>query len=150
LRPLSNSPRVRYFCSPQHTGGAFHPVIGEMERAAGLTRDDTPQTKLDKLEAALAQTSSLIQDTALFAQMLSLANDGRYPALELAPQPRRQRTVEAFILQLATLTRSNSVLMILEDWSDPTSLEVCGRIVDRIRTLPVLLIVTFRPEVDPP
>jgi class 3 adenylate cyclase/predicted ATPase len=144
--------RLRYFCSPQHTDSAFHPMIGQMERAAGLAHDDTPQTKLDKLEAVLAQTSTSIQDSALFAEMLSLPNDGRYPAFELAPQQRRQRTLEAFILQLATLTRSNPVLMIFEDahWSDPTSLEVCGRVVDRIRTLPVLLIVTFRLEFDPP
>src|SRR5215470_7996300 len=144
--------RLRYFCSPQHTDSAFYPIIGQMERAAGLAHDDTPQTKLDKLDAVLAQTSTSIQDAALFAEMLSLPNDGRYPVLELAPQERRQRTLEVLTLQLATLTRSNPVLMIFEDahWTDPTSLEVFGRVVDRIRTLPVLLIVTFRPEFDPP
>jgi class 3 adenylate cyclase/predicted ATPase len=144
--------RLRYFCSPQHTDSAFYPIIGQMERAAGLAHDDMPQTKLDKFDAMLAQTSTSIQDAALLAEMLSLPNDGRYPALELAPQQRRQRTLEAVILQLATLTRSNPVLMIFEDahWTDPTSLEVLGRVVDRIRTLPVLLIVTFRPEFDPP
>jgi hypothetical protein len=66
-----------------------------MERAAGLANDDTPQAKLDKLDAVLAQTSTSIQDVALFAEMLSLANDGRYPALELAPPQRRQRRLEA-------------------------------------------------------
>ena len=42
--------------------------------------------------------------------------------------------------------------MIFEDvhWIDPTSLEALGRAVDRIRTLRVLLIVTYRPEFDPP
>ena len=42
--------------------------------------------------------------------------------------------------------------MIFEDvhWIDPTSLEVLGRTVDRLRTLGVLLIVTYRPEFDPP
>ena len=81
--------RLRYFCSPQHTDSAFYPIIGQMERAAGLAHDDTPQTKLDKLDAVLAQTATSIQDAALFAEMLSLPNDGRYPALELAPQERR-------------------------------------------------------------
>jgi predicted ATPase len=127
-------------------------MIGQMERAAGLAHDDTPQMKLDKLHAVLARTSTSIQDAALFAEMLSLPNDGRYPALELAPQQRRRRTLEALILQLEALTRSSPVLMIFEDahWTDPTSLEVFGRVVDRIRTLPVLLFVTFRPEFDPP
>ena len=92
------------------------------------------------------------QDAALFAEMLSLPNDGRYPALELTPQQRRQKTLEALISQLEALTRRNPVLMIFEDahWTDPTSLEVFGRVVDVIATLPVLLIVTFRPEFDPP
>ena len=144
--------RLRYFCSPQHTDSAFYPIIGQMERAAGLAHDDKPQAKLDKLDAVLAQTSTSTEDAALFAEMLSLPNDGRYPALELAPEQRRQRTLEALTSQLAELARLQPVLMIFEDahWIDPTSLEVFGRIVDRIKTLPVLLIVTFRPEFDAP
>jgi predicted ATPase len=144
--------RLRYFCSPQHTDSALYPIIGQMERAAGLAHDDKLQAKLDKLDAVLAQTSTSTQDAALFAEMLSLPNDGRYPALELTPQQRRQKTLEALISQLESLTRRNPVLMIFEDahWSDPTSLEVLGRVVDVIATLPVLLIVTFRPEFEAP
>ena len=154
LERLAGEPhtRLRYFCSPQHTDSALYPIIGQMERAAGFVHDDTPQAKLDKLDAVLAQTSTSKQDAALFAEMLSLPNDGRYPALELTPEQRRQRTLEALISQVETLTRQSPVLMIFEDahWTDPTSLEVLGRIVDRIRSLPVLLLVTFRPEFDPP
>ena len=144
--------RLRYFCSPQHTDSAFYPIISQMEHAAGLAHDDTPQARLDKLDALLAQTSTSMQDAALFAEMLSLPNDGRYPALELAPQERRQRTMQARISQLETLTRRTPVLMIFEDahWTDPTSLEAFGRVVDRVRSLPVLLIVTFRPEFESP
>ena len=84
--------------------------------------------------------------------MLSLPNDGRYPALDLAPQQRRQRTLEALTAQLAGLASQQPVLMIFEDahWTDPTSLEAFGRTVDRIKTLPALLIVTFRPEFNAP
>ena len=62
------------------------------------------------------------------------------PTLELAPQQRRQKTLEALTAQLEALSRSNPVLMIFEDahWIDPTSLEALGRTVDRIRTLGVL------------
>jgi class 3 adenylate cyclase/predicted ATPase len=154
LERLSGEPhtRLRYFCSPQHTDSAFYPIIGQMERAAGLAHDDKPQAKLDKLDAVLAQTSTSTEDAALFAEMLSLASDGRYPALELAPEQRRQRTLEALTIQLAELARQQPVLMIVEDahWTDPTSLEAFGRTVDRIKTLPVLLIVTFRPEFNAP
>jgi AAA ATPase domain/Adenylate and Guanylate cyclase catalytic domain len=144
--------RLRYFCSPQHTSSALHPIIGQMERAAGLAHDDTSHLRLDKLDAVLARTATSIEDAALFAEMLSLPNDGRRPTLNLTPQQRRQRTLEAVISQLEALARQNPVLMIFEDThsTDPTSLEVFSRVVDRIETLRVLLIVTFRPEFDPP
>ena len=84
--------------------------------------------------------------------MLSLPNDGRYPALDLTPEQRRQRTLEALVSQMEALARQNPVLMIFEDahWTDPTTLELFGRVVDRVRSLRVLLIVTFRPDFDPP
>jgi class 3 adenylate cyclase/tetratricopeptide (TPR) repeat protein len=154
LERLATEPhtRLRYFCSPQHTDSALYSIIGQMERAAGLAHDDKPQAKLDKLDSVLAQTSTSVQDAALFAEMLSLPNDGRYPALDLTPEQRRQRTLEALMSQLAGLARQNPVLMIFEDahWVDPTSLEVLGRAVDRIATLHVLLVVTFRPEFNAP
>jgi len=84
--------------------------------------------------------------------MLSLPNDERYPALDMTPEQRRQKTLEALGWQMEALSRSNPVLMISEDahWADPTSLEVFSRTIDRLRNLRVLLIVTFRPEFDPP
>jgi class 3 adenylate cyclase/predicted ATPase len=144
--------RLRYFCSPQHTDSALHPIIGQMERAAGLAYNDRPQVKLDKLDGALAQASTSPEDAALFAEMLSLANDGRHRAQELSAEQRRQRTLEALSTQLAALAHQQPVLMIFEDahWTDPTSLEVLGRTVDRIKTLPALMIVTFRPEFNAP
>jgi class 3 adenylate cyclase len=154
LERLATEPhtRLRYFCSPQHTDSALYPIIRQMERAAGLAHDDTPQAKLDKIDAVLAQNSTSKQDAALFAEMLSLPNDGRYPTLDLVPQQHRQKTLEALTSQLAGLASQHPVLMVFEDahWIDPTSLEVLNRTVDRIKTLPVLLIVTLRPEFKAP
>src|ERR1700674_5538744 len=123
-----------------------------MERAAGLAHGDTAQVKLDKLDALLAQTSTPVHDVSLFADMLSLPNDGRYPAQEMTSEQRRQRTLEALGSQVEALSRSSPVLMVFEDahWTDPTSLEAFSRVVDRLRNLRVLLIVTFRPEFEPP
>ena len=154
LEHLATEPhtRLRNFCSPQHTDSALHPTIGQMERAAAFTHDDLPQAKLNKLEALLVQTSTSTHDAALIAEVLSLTNDGRYPVLELTPQQRRQKTLEALVLQVVILSRQNPLLMILEDahWMDPTSLELFGRIVDSIPSLRVLLMVTFRPEFQAP
>jgi predicted ATPase/class 3 adenylate cyclase len=153
LERLASEPhtRLRYFCSPQHTDTAFYPIINQMARAAGLEHDDPAAVKLDKLDALLVQTSTSKPDAAFLAELLSLPTDGRYPALDLAPQQRRQKTLEALISQVEVLARSKPVLMIFEDahWIDPSSLELLGRTVDRIATLRVLLIVTFRPEFEP-
>src|SRR6476661_4211704 len=144
--------RLRYFCSPQHTDSALYPIIGQMERAAEFAQDDTPQVRLDKLDAVLTRTSTPKADAALFADMLSLPNDGRYPTLDLTPEQRRHRTFEALSLQIEALTSSRPVLIIVEDthWVDPTSLEAFGQVVAQIPNLPALLIVTFRSEFEPP
>ena len=117
-----------------------------------LAHDDTPQAKLDKLDALLAQSSTSPQDAALLSDMLSLPNDGRYSTLELTPPERRQKTLEALASQVGTLARQNPVLMIFEDahWADPTVSNYLRRIVDKIPSLRVLLVVTYRPEFDPP
>ena len=110
------------------------------------------QTKLDKLDAVLAQSYTPPEDRALFAELLSLPNDGRYPKVELPPQQRRQRTLEALTRQIVALAEQSPVLMIFEDvhWIDPTSLEALGRGIDRIKAVGVLLIITYRPEFEPP
>ena len=144
--------RLRYFCSPQHTDSAFYPIVSQMERAAGLAHDDLPRARLDKLDTLLAVTATSREDAALFAEMLSLPNDSRYPVRELDPRQRRQKTMEALIGHIEAASRQSAVLMILEDahWADPSSLEAFGRLVDRIDRLRVLLFVTFRPEFSAP
>ena len=154
LERLATEPhtRLRYFCSPQRTDSAFFPIISQMERAAGFAHDDTVQAKLDKLDVLMAQSQTTPGDIALFAEMLSLPNDGRYPTLDLTPQQRRQRTLEALRGPVETFARKNPVLMIFEDahWADPSSLEVFNGAVDRTAVRRVLLIITFRPEFAPP
>ena len=92
---------LRYFCSPQHADSALHPIIGHMARAAGLARDDTPQARLDKLDALLAQSATSREDAALLAEMLSLAE--RRPLSRARTRPRSsagRRTMEALIGQM--------------------------------------------------
>jgi class 3 adenylate cyclase len=114
LERLATEPhtRLRNFCSPQHTDSAFYPIIGQIERAAGFAHDDTAQAKLDKLDAMLVQSSTSTKDAALFADMLSLRNDGRYPALELTPEQRRQRTLEALVSQVTALAPRRPLRLI--------------------------------------
>jgi class 3 adenylate cyclase/predicted ATPase len=144
--------RLRYFCSPHHQDSALFPFIDQLSRAAGFVGDDPPASKLEKLEALLALTAPPDEDVALLAHLLSLPVSERHPLPNLSPQRKKERTLEALLRQLEGLARRQPMLMIFEDahWIDPTSHELLDLIVEHVRSLPVLLIVTFRPEFQPP
>jgi len=144
--------RLRYFCSPQQTDSTFYPIIRQFEHAAEFGHGDAAGARLDKLDTVLARTETSTEDAALIAELLLLPNDGRHPALILDAQQRRQRTLQVLQTQLDVLARQQPTLMIFEDihWIDPTSLEWPSLVIERIRSRAVLLIVTFRPEFDPP
>ena len=155
LERLASEPhtRLRYFCSPQHTDSAFYPIISQMERAAGLAHDDTPSEARQARCRARADFYPYPEDAALFAEMLSRPNDGRYPVLDLTPEQRRQRTLEA----LTCTNRGTGTAATGADdlrgcpLADPTSLEVFGRTVDQITNASrCCWIVTFRPEFEAP
>src|SRR6185437_11772306 len=143
--------RLRYFCSPYHQDSALYPFIGQLERAAGFTRDDTATMKLDKLEALLGAGAEP-GDISLIAEMLSLPGGERFPPLDLSPRRKKERTLVALLGQLQTLARRQPVLMIFEDlhWIDPTSRELLDLAVENITELPGLLVATYRPEFQPP
>ncbi|ESY74482.1 hypothetical protein X740_31770 [Mesorhizobium sp. LNHC221B00] len=149
---IQNEPhtRLRYFCSPHHQDSALHPTIAQLERAAGLERDDPPDSKLDKLAALIAPASP--EDAALLADLLSLPTEGRFPPLQLTPQRKKEKTFDALLRQLEDLARQGPVLMLFEDvhWIDPSSRELLDLVIERVPRLPVLLLLTFRPEFQPP
>jgi class 3 adenylate cyclase/predicted ATPase len=144
--------RLRYFCSPYHQDSALYPFVDQLERASGFARDDMPAAKLEKLETLLARAAPPDEDVAFLADLLSLPDSERHPLPSLSPQRKKERTLEALIRQLEGLARRQPVVMVLEDahWIDPTSRELLDLAVERVRSLPVLLIVTFRPEFQPP
>ena len=139
---------LRYFGSPYHTETALWPMVQQLGHAAGFGRDDTSDAKLDKLEALVARVG---QDPAaaapVLAQLMGLPGE-RYPPLDVAPPVLRARSIELLLAQFEELARQQPVLITLEDahWLDPTTREVFDRVVDRIQALPVLLVVTARPE----
>src|SRR5208337_4347458 len=141
---------LRYFCSPHHQDSALYPFIAQLERAAGFTRDDTVEAKLGKLRALLAPGSQDDDDIALLSELLSLPSSAAN--LNLSPQRKREKLFEALLSQLEAEARHRPVLMVFEDaqWIDPTSRELLDLTVDRVRHLPVLLAITFRPEFQPP
>ena len=142
-----------YFCSAHHRDSALYPVIAQLERAADLRREDTPEARLAKLEALLAQGSNTWrEDLPLIAGLMAIPTGGRYPVLELSPQKRRERTLNALLAQLAGLAARQPLFMLFEDvhWADPTTLDILDLTIERAMALPVLVIVSFRPEFVPP
>src|SRR5262249_26860899 len=111
------------------------------------------EQRLEKLEALLAVSSSRVQTAApLFAALLSIPFGERYPPLALSPTQQRRRTLAALLDQLEDLAHQQPILLSFEDahWADATSLELLDLTVERVRQLPVLALITFRPEFEPP
>jgi class 3 adenylate cyclase/predicted ATPase len=144
--------RLRYFCSPYYQDSALFPFIDQLGRASDFTSDDPPAVKLDKLEALLAGAAPPVEDVAFLADLLSLPVSERHPLPNLSPQRKKDRTLEALIRQIEGLSRQQPIVAVFEDahWMDPTSRELLDLAVERVRTLPVLLVITFRPEFQPP
>jgi class 3 adenylate cyclase len=144
--------RLRYFCSPYHEDSALYPFIDQLGRAAGFARDEPPAVRLEKLEVLLARSEPPEEDLALIADLMSLPASDDHPLPNLSPQRKKERILQALLRQLEGLARQQPVFMVFEDahWIDPTSRELLDLIVERVRSLPVLLIMTFRPEFQPP
>jgi predicted ATPase/class 3 adenylate cyclase len=144
---------LSHYCSPYHTASALYPVVNLLERAAGFTREDPPDAKLDKLEAVLAQgTEGWVEAVSLIAEVLGIVAGARYPSPNLSPQRKAQRTLEVLVEQVEGLAARQPVLALYEDvhWIDPTTLAALGLLIERVERLPVLVLITFRPEFVPP
>ena len=140
--------RLPYFCSPYHQDSALYPLVEQLGREAGFARNDMPAARLERLEVLLARAALPHEDVAILADLMSLPASERHPLPNLSPQRKKERTLEALIRQLEGLAHHQPVLMVFEDahWIDPTSRELLDLTVERVPRLPVLLIVTFRPE----
>jgi predicted ATPase len=142
--------RLRYCCSPYHQDSALHPFIAQLERAAGFAHDDTPAQKLYKLTTLIAPGARDCDEVTLIADLLSLPSGAA--ELGLTPQRKREKLLAALLHQLDARARQQPVLMVVEDlhWIDPSSRELLDLIIERAANLPLLLVLTFRPEFQAP
>ena len=144
---------LRYYCSPYHQSSALYPIIKQLEGAARLLHDEPPEKKLDRIEDLLTRTGAAVDATApLLASLLSLPIEPRYAPLNFTAQQLKFRTLEALEAWVVRLTTKQTTLMVFEDlhWADPTTLELLDRLVERVHDLPVLLLMTFRPDFASP
>jgi class 3 adenylate cyclase/predicted ATPase len=143
--------RLSYQCSPYHRNSAFYPLIEQIERAAAFDSEDPPALRLDKLEAMLSIDGVDRAATApLLATLLSIPATGRYQPLALGAAQLRRKTVAMLLELVAGLARRRPLLLIFEDvhWADATSIEWLHCAIDLARRMPIMIIITFRPEFD--
>jgi class 3 adenylate cyclase/tetratricopeptide (TPR) repeat protein len=143
---------LRYFCSPHHRDDTLYPVIARWEHELGIVRGDTPQERLRKLEAIVVSRRFEAKDIPLLASMLSVPLNGRYGKLDLGAQRQKELTFDMLIRRIESLARARPVLIVFEDaqWSDRTTNELLDATIDRLAGLPVLRVISFRPEFIPP
>jgi class 3 adenylate cyclase len=137
--------RLRYQCSPLHINSPLHPVIRQIETACAIAAEDPVDTKIESLAAWLGESGHLLP---YFATLLALPAAGRFAEVNLAAQ--KAQVLAAILDVLATQARRSPVLLVLEDahWIDASSLELLKALIERIGTMPALLIVSFRPPFD--
>src|SRR6185437_1529668 len=143
---------IQLQCSPHHTNTALYPVITNLRQAAGLTDEDNVSTQLHKLDTLMADSGPNDRVmVALLADLLSIRGDEQDQLLNVSPDKRKDMTLEALVQYLHRLADRSPILLIVEDahWLDPTTLDLMTRIIDRIRQMRVLLLITLRPDFRP-
>lgn len=140
-------------CSPYHQNTALYPLVRQLARLAGFQAGDTEQQRLEKLARLdTGSDDSHSGSLAVLGELLDLPVSGASPLQSLTPAQRKTKTLQILLGSLAAMLRQQPTLLILEDahWLDPTSIEFFGMLMQDIGTLPTLLLVTCRPEFEPP
>ncbi|TYP75788.1 MULTISPECIES: ATP-binding protein [Nitrosomonas] len=143
---------IYFQCSSYHTNTALYPVTNFLRHEAGVASQDSAHAQLEKLDALARERGIKNQETvSLFADLLSIKEHCRYPSLPVSSEKCKHMTLEALVYYLERLADRSPVLFIVEDahWIDPTTLDLMTRIINRIRQMRVLLLITFRPDFKP-
>jgi class 3 adenylate cyclase/tetratricopeptide (TPR) repeat protein len=140
---------LRFQCSPYYVNSAFWPIIDNFERALNFARDETTDAKLDKLEELIVtQHGRQLADVRFVASILSIPCEQRYGALPMTPQKHKDETLRTLVGISEAAGRRQPGVMLFEDahWADPTTLEVLDLLIDRVKAVPLLIVLTHRPE----
>jgi class 3 adenylate cyclase/predicted ATPase len=143
---------MRLQCSPYYLNSAYWPSIDNFERTLKFTRDEPAESRLDKLEALLVGQYGLPRaDMGYVASMMSIPAEARYGALPVTPQRLKAETLRTLVDITEAAARQQPRVMLFEDlhWADPTTLEVLDLLIERVRAMPLLIVLTHRPEFAP-
>jgi len=149
----SGCSRILYFCLPYHQSSAFHPVIEQLERVNRIESGQSAGEKLNALNEAAGKLQLNADETVpFFAELLSIPYEGSYAALDLTPEQLRRRILDVLVNSVEAMASQEPVLFVVEDvhWIDPSTQDFLGHLIERIRNTRALVVVTHRPEYEPP
>lgn len=144
---------MTFHCSPYHRDSALHPVVGQIMRVAGMSRDDSAAEKLTKLHASLEGVARDVPEiVGIYASLLAIPYDESPSAPELSPQEWKTRTLDALFRTLKSICAQQPTLLLFEDlhWIDATSLELLSMIVTQAPEMQLLVLATTRPGFNAP
>ena len=140
---------LRFQCSPYHINSAYYPSIDNFERVLKFDRNESQEAKLDKLETLIVTRYGCpISDIRFIASLLSIPYEERFGVLPMTPQKFKDETLRTLVDLTAAAAAKHPRVMLYEDahWADPTSLEVLDLLIDRVKAIPLLIVLTHRPE----
>jgi class 3 adenylate cyclase/predicted ATPase len=144
--------RIEFRCSPYHQNSALYPIIDHLQRLLRFAREDSPATKLEKLQHTLSHYHFPQAETLpLLAGLLSLPHPEGSPPITGSPQKQKEKMQAALVAWLVEEAEQNTVYTIWEDlhWVDPSTLEVLNLVIDKAPTVHLYMLLTFRPEFAP-
>lgn len=151
---VDKSPVMQFHCASFNSNTSLYPVVEQLQSAADFKHDDTDNTRLNKLEQYLHTLPETPQDNSaisLLAELLSIDTANQFPPLDIGADIKKDRTLALLVDLLVDRSEQHAALVIFEDlhWCDPTTLDLIDRLTDAARTIPMLLLLTYRPEFQP-
>ena len=136
-------------CSPDHTTTAFQPLIEGLRAQLDMEDLDDP-ARVDRLRHLVARVDADDGTLALAADLLGIGMPRRHAVLDLAPERRRQLTLNLLVALAIKLMRETSSCLFVEDahWADPSTADFINRFAEEGRALPLLIVVTTRTDVQ--
>ncbi|MGH8561669.1 MAG: AAA family ATPase, partial [Nevskiales bacterium] len=137
---------------PMTRNSAYQPIIELLNHGLQLKEGDTQAIKLQRLEQALDAIGLDKPDAVpLLAPLLNLTLPKPYEPSPYGPELKRKKTMDYLNGWLIALAKFQPLALVIEDlhWSDPSSLELLGRLIEQIPTANVLVLMTGRPEFQP-
>jgi predicted ATPase len=149
-----NSPiLIDWRCSEHFQNSELYPVTDYLDRFIATGREETAADHFERLARHLEDCNlGRPEMVALFAKLLLLPADERYPESVLPPARERERTFSALREWLLARSRARSVLFIVEDlhWVDASTLEFLTQFISEGPHDRILTVLTFRPEFRTP